>query len=362
MWPTTVITKKIGIHYPIIQAPMAGGATTPELVAAVSNAGGLGSLGAGYMAPEDIRTSIQKIRSLTKYPFAVNLFMPEEHHVTTNEMNLMCNILERCSTELNIKITPVKPPYSPSFEEQMAVILSENVPVFSFTFGLPDSSWIAKFKNNNTILIGTATNLDEALLLEKNDIDFIAAQGSEAGGHRGTFLGSAEGSLIGLASLIPQLADHVKIPIIAAGGIMDARGITSSMLLGAHGVQMGTAFLSCKESGIHSSYKEKLLNTTMDNTTLTRAFSGKMARGIKNKFIAVMEPYQDKILDYPIQNTLTKTIRKEAEKQNNTDFMSMWAGQLAYLCQNCSAAELIKQLIDSVNDLFILHTPPFFYF
>jgi nitronate monooxygenase len=295
MWPVTSITKKLGIQYPIIQAPMAGGATTPELVAAVSNAGGLGSFAAGYLMPDDIRSAIRKIRELTKNPFSVNLFIPEKHHVTADEMNAMCNILGECCFDLKIKIEPLKPPYSHSFEDQMNILLEENVPIFSFTFGIPNADWISKFKNKNTVLIGTATNLEEALLLEKNQIDFIVAQGSEAGDHRGTFIGKAEKSLTKLLSLIPEMINHTKTPIIAAGGIMDADSIMSAMKLGASAVQMGTAFLSCYESGIHPKYKEKLLTLKNDETTLTRAFSGKMARGIKNKFITLMELHANHI-------------------------------------------------------------------
>lgn len=351
MWPTTEITKKLGIEYPIIQAPMAGGATTPELVAAVSNSGGLGSLGAGYMVADDIRKAIAKIRSLTNKPFAVNLFIPEKHHATLNQINEMCQLLENCCNELNIKIDPITSPYALSFEEQMSVVIEEKIPIFSFTFGIPGDSWISKLKSNKTVLIGTATNLDEAVLIEKSGIDFVVAQGSEAGGHRGTFVGEAEDSLISVLSLVPQLIDCVKIPVIAAGGIMDARGIVAALMLGADSVQMGTAFLSCAESGIHPEYKNTLLNVRQDNTTLTRVFSGKMARGIKNKFIEWMRPYQESILDYPIQNSLTRKMRKEAEKQNNIDFMSMWAGQSAYLSKGYPAAELIKKLIEDVNTL-----------
>ncbi len=351
MWPITQVTKKLGIQYPIIQAPMAGGATTPELVAAVSNANCLGSFAAGFLSPDEMRQAIKLIRAKTKNPFAVNLFVPEEQHVACNQVNKMCQLLERIGADLNLKIEPLKPPYIPSFDDQMNIILEEKVPVFSFTFGIPDNSWISALKNKETILIGTATHLDEAIQLQKSGIDLIVAQGCEAGGHRGTFIGLAENALIGVNSLVPQLSDHIQIPVIAAGGIMDARGVLASLLLGAEGVQMGTAFLSCFETGIHPLYKKMLLSTTKDNTTLTRVFSGKLARGMKNKFIHSMEVYKEDLLPYPIQNALTRTMRKEAEKQNCIDFMSMWAGQASYMCKDYSAAELIAKIISDINSL-----------
>lgn len=343
MWHTR-LTEKVGIQFPIIQAPMAGGATTPELVASVSNAGGLGSLAAGYMSPNEIRQQIIKIRELTNKPFAVNLFIPEAHNASPDQIKKACNEINQSCVELNLKIEPVIEPYTQSFEEQIKILLEEKIPVFSFTFGMLDALWISSFKKAHTVLVGTATTLAEAQALERSGIDIIVAQGSEAGGHRGTFLGKAEDALIGLFSLIPQLADTIKIPVVAAGGIMDGRGIIAAMTLGASAVQMGTAFLSCAEAGIPQRYKHALLTKQPDNTVLTRAFSGKLARGIRNKFIDSMNN-KNNILDYPIQNALTNIMRKKAKELNNIDFMSMWAGQAAGLCRNTTSSELINTLI-----------------
>ncbi len=271
-WLETKITKLLQIKLPLIQAPMAGGATTPELVAAVSNAGGLGSLGAGYMTAKEIKIAIREIRKLTDKPFAVNLFIPEEHHATPNQIQEACHDIHACCTELNIKIDPVTEPYAPSFEEQINVLIEEKIPIFSYTFGTLNSELIVQFKKNNTFLIGTATNLAEATILEASGADAIVAQGSEAGGHRGSFIGKAEDSLVGLANLLSQLTNQIEIPIIASGGIMDGKGIVSAITAGASGVQMGTAFLSCLESGIPEIYKKTLLSQRQDNTVLTRAF------------------------------------------------------------------------------------------
>lgn len=345
-WPDSKITKLLGISLPIIQAPMAGGATTPELVAAVSNAGGLGSLGVGYMTADEIRSVIKKTRALTHQPFAINLFIPEKHHATNQQIEQARKAVQLSCPELNFNVDAIKPPYTSSFEEQMNIVIEEKIPVFSFTFGIPSRDWIERLKKNNTVLIGTSTSLEEAKLLEEEGVDAIVAQGCEAGGHRGTFLGKAEDSLIDLTTLIPLLVEQGRVPIIAAGGIMDAKRIMDVLKLGASVVQMGTAFLCCPESGIHPQYKKLLLNSSGDHTTLTRAFSGKLARGIQNTFIDRMQSHSNDILDYPIQNALTSQMRKEASKQDNINFMSLWAGQSAYLCKAIPAAQLIKEIIE----------------
>ncbi|MBL7479261.1 NAD(P)H-dependent flavin oxidoreductase [Legionella bononiensis] len=349
MWHTS-LTKQLDIQFPLIQAPMAGGSTTPELVAAVSNTGCLGSLAAGYLSPTEIKSDLKRVRQLTNQPFAVNLFIPEPHQASPEQILQSCRAITQSCKELGIEIDPTTAPKIQSFDEQISVLIEENIPVFSFTFGTLDPFWIAQFKKNGTVLIGTATNLSEALLLEDSGIDFIVAQGSEAGGHRGTFIGPAEDSLAGLFRLLPLLVDQISTPIIAAGGIMDGRGINAAISLGCSGVQMGTAFLTCFESGIPPIMKHTLLAQRQDNTVLTRVFSGKLARGIRNKFIVNMEQYASSILDYPVQNALTTRMRIKAREQNNIDYMSIWAGQSAFLCRNTSVAELINALIREAEE------------
>ena len=338
------------IRYPIIQAPMAGGATTPELIAAVSNAGGLGSLGAGYMTPADIRRSIHEIRRLTDKPFIVNLFIPNNHHATKYQLERSCQTINNCSLELGVDVKPIFPPYTSSFDDQMRIILEEKVPIFSFTFGILDNAWIHELNLRDIIAIGTATTLQEACALEKVGIDMIVLQGSEAGGHRGTFLDIPENSLISLHNLLSECLEHIKIPTIASGGIMNGKQIAEALALGANAVQMGTAFLTTHESGIHKKYKEALLAQHNDNTVLTRAFSGKLARGIQNKFIKCMSKNKDNILDYPIQNALTKEIRKKSKEINSVNFLSMWAGQSASLCRSLNADVLMSELIAELKD------------
>ncbi|AMA73160.1 MULTISPECIES: NAD(P)H-dependent flavin oxidoreductase [Aneurinibacillus] len=349
MWPNTKVSKMLKIDYPIIQAPMAGGVTTPELVAAVSNAGGLGTLGAGYMSPEQIRATIREIRKMTERPFAVNLFSPEPIDESPEKIIQMNKYLKHYREQLGIHSVPDMRKYTESFDEQIGVILDEKVPIFSFTFGIPSSNIIHQLKNKGTMIIGTATTVREAILLQENNVDIIVAQGSEAGGHRGTFASPFQNALIGSMALVPQIVDHVHIPVIAAGGIMDARGVVASLALGASGVQMGTAFLTCPESGAHEKYKEALLNSTEESTVITRSLTGKPARGIKNAFIAEMEKFQGDVPDYPIQHVLTREIRQSAAKQNRPEWMSMWAGQASRLSTTWPASELVEQTVADVS-------------
>lgn len=344
----TRLSEQLGIHFPLIQAPMAGGATTPSLVAAVCNAGALGSLGAGYLTANELRETILKIRTLTDKPFAVNLFIPEIAVASEKQIQQACKVITNACVELKHEVKPVNLPHTPSFEEQMKVIVQERIPIFSFTFGILAPHWVTQLKKNNTILIGTATTVEEALLLEKSGIDILVVQGKEAGGHRGTFLGKAEDALFELRELLSLIKAQVKIPVIAAGGIMNNKHIAEILALGAMGIQMGTAFLTCLESGIHPKYKEILLTCRKDNTVLTRAFSGKFARGIRNKFTERLTNQENAILAYPIQNALTRSMRVEAAKQNCTDFMALWAGQAAHLCQEKPAADLIRELTNEV--------------
>ena len=345
----TALTRTLNIRYPIFQAPMAGGPTTPDLLAAVSNAGGLGNLGAGYLTPEQIRMAIQEIRKRTDRPFGVNLFVPEEPTESGEIINQMTDYLNFYREELGIPKNPVIQKSSESFEEQVQVLLDEKVPVFSFTFGIPPKDVIQVMKQNGTVVIGTATTVEEAIQLEAAGVDAIVAQGSEAGGHRGTFLKPVSQSLIGTMALVPQVVDHVSVPVIASGGIMDGRGLVASLLLGASAVQMGTAFLACPESGAHAVYKQKILLENEDATDITCAYSGKAARGIRTEFMNDMDHYAGEIPGYPIQNAMTRDIRQAAAKADNPEYMSLWAGQGLRLASDHTAAEIVEQTMNQAR-------------
>ncbi|EFM11264.1 2-nitropropane dioxygenase NPD [Paenibacillus curdlanolyticus YK9] len=347
----TALTRMLDLQYPIIQAPMAGGPTTPELIAAVSNAGGLGSLGAGYLTPDQTREAIKAIKQLTERPFCVNLFVPEQPNGSSSAIAEMNGRLNRYRAELGIDPNPPTPASIETFEEQVQVLLDERVPIVSFTFGIPSLDILHAMQQRGVIVIGTATTVEEGMQLEAAGVDAIVAQGSEAGGHRGTFLTPANDALIGTMALIPQMVDRVTVPVIAAGGIMDGRGLVASLALGASAVQMGTAFLACPESGAHAAYKSKILSSREDSTDITYAFSGKAARGIRNHFMNSMRSYPGTIPAYPVQNTMTRDIRQAAAKANNPAYMSLWAGQGTRLATERGAADVVKQTIEQASAL-----------
>lgn len=344
------ITELLIIDYPIIQAPMAGGVTTSNLVAEVSNSGGLGMIGAGYLTPIQTREQIREIKQLTSKPFGINLFVPKEFTVAEYQVKSANQALRSIHEQLNsqtidsCEITEFNTVFE-NFMEQIKVVIEEKVPICSFTFGIPSKEVIDELKKIGIILLGTATTVSEAVENEKAGMDIVVVQGSEAGGHRGNFITEDQDSLVGLMSLIPQVVDEVSIPVVSAGGIMDGRGLIASICLGAKGVQMGTAFLTCNESGAHKVHKESILNANEDQIVLTRSFSGKRARGIKNRFIVEMQNNEASFPDFPVQNSLTQTIRKASSSQNNQDFMSLWCGQSPRLAKKQTVESLIKNII-----------------
>ncbi len=275
----TAFMRRIGLAHPIIQAPMAGGGDTPGLVAAVSNAGATGFIGAAYLTPAQIAAAAAAVRARTTRPFGINLFAPVATTLTGAEPNAMLARLQPYFTELGLPAPSLPNPAANPFGEQVVAALESGASCFSFTFGQMPAATTALAKARNVFVIGTATTVDEAIALERSGVDAIVAQGSEAGGHRGTFGGDFASAMVGSISLVPQVVDAVRVPVIASGGIMDGRGIVAALALGASAVQMGTAFLTCHEAGVPDAYKQAILNAREDQTRITRAFSGRPARG-----------------------------------------------------------------------------------
>jgi nitronate monooxygenase len=331
------------LEIPIIQAPMAGGITTPQLIATVSNTGALGSLGAGYMPPEEIRKAIREIKALTQRPFSVNLFIPEKT-VIPSDLSPINELLSVFWSELSDVPFEAAPFLPPSFDEQIEVILEERVPVFSCTFGIPFPSLIKRFKRQGTQVHATATTPEEAKQLEEAGVDAIVCQGFEAGGHRGNF--SPEDPLYSLAVLLTLTARKVNTPLIAAGGIMNGPSAMAALSLGASAVQIGTAFLTTTESGAHPAYKEALLKHPSLPTTLTKAFTGRSARAIVNKFIQRFE--KQELPPYPVQHYLTRSLRILAAQKQRSDLMFLLAGQGYPLCRTTSAAMLIQSIAEAM--------------
>lgn len=348
---TSTLSRRLGLSRPIIQAPLAGGGDTPELVAAVSNAGGLGFIGAAYLTPEQIDSTAAAVRAKTSRPFGINLFAPLP---TPEEGGLPKTMLARLApyfAELEAPMPTSAPSPTSRFHEQLAVALESGASCFSFTFGLLPSKVVPQIKARNMFLVGTATTVNEAVQLEKLGVDAIVTQGSEAGGHRGSFATEFTQGMIGTISLVPQVVDAVGVPVIASGGIMDGRGVVAALALGAQAVQMGTAFLTCKEAGVPEVYKQAILNAQEDQTRITRAFSGRPARGIVNRFMTEIDQDAASIPEFPIQNSLTRPLRTAAAKQGRAEFLSLWAGQGVRLARRQSATELVERLAEEMQNV-----------
>lgn len=338
----------LNISYPIVQAPMLG-VTTPAMVAAVCNAGALGSLPVGGLSPDRARELIRATKALTSRPFAVNLFAhPPVGEVNNEEIALMQDFLAELCLEFKI---PYERQDAENFrfyyyEDLIEVLLEEDIPVVSFTFGELKAEVISALKANGAVIAGTATSIAEAKVLAKAGSDMITIQGVEAGGHRGSFLKDEPLPQLGLFSLLPQVADEVSLPLLAAGGIFNARTVKAAFALGASGVQVGSLFITADESAASEAYKEAILHAKDTSTTLTRAFSGRWARGIKNEFMQRMEAKSISIPYYTFQNQLMTPVRLHAQKNNIKDFVALWAGQSAGKSVRGTTHQIITGLID----------------
>ncbi len=329
------LTELLNISYPIVQAPMLS-VSTPAMVAAISNKGGLGSLPVGGLSKEKTTALIRQTKALTTKLFAVNLFAHHVEPVDASSILAMQDFLEGLCKANNIDYKMPSPEafQFASYKDQVEVLLAEDVPVVSFTFGILDDDVIKQLKERKIILIGTATCVKEALLLKQKGIDIIVAQGIEAGGHRGGFLANEPLPMIGLLTLISQMVNKVTTPILAAGGINDGKTIKAALLCGAKGVQVGSAFIASDESDAIPPYKMAVQQATETDTVLTRSLSGKWARGIRNKLMTEIETASIEVPAFPVQGALTGPIRLAAQQKRDKEFMALWAGQ------NCSTAEM----------------------
>lgn len=341
----TRLTRRLGLEHPIIQAPLAGGGDTPALVAAACDAGGLGFIGAAYLTPQQIDATARAVRERTERPFGINLFAPIDSPAPARDAAAAIRCVAPFYAELGLPEPSMPGVPADAFDDQLAAALASGAAVFSFTMGIPPPHALDAIKARGMYLIGTGTTVDEALALERAGVDAVVAQGSEAGGHRATFAADLETSMVGTIALVPQVADAVQVPVIASGGIMDGRGIAAVLALGGSAVQMGTAFLTCAEAGIPEAYKQAILDAHESETRLTRAFSGRPARGIVNRFMTEVERAgDDVILPFPFQNALTRPLRAAAAKQGRAEMLSLWAGQGLRMARRQAAADLIKRL------------------
>ncbi len=346
---STPFAERFGLRLPLVQAPMAG-ATTPAMVAAASNAGALGSLGAAAFEPARLEAEVAAIRAATDRPFAVNLFVLPESAPDADTVARALAAIDPLNAALGLPPGVAPARFAPDFRAQLDTLVALRVPVASFTFGLLDAADVARLKAAGTYVIGTATHVAEGLAWRAAGADALSAQGAEAGGHRGTFIGAAEDALIGTMALVPQLVDATGLPVIAAGGIMDGRGIAAALALGAQAAQLGTAFLTCTESPIAAAWKARLLASADTSTMVTRAITGRHARGLRNTLMARLGERAGDVAPYPVQNALTQPLRQAAARANDGDYLSLWAGQGAPLARRRGDALTTAQLIDALDD------------
>ena len=354
-WNRNRLTAKLGIDYPVIQGPL-GGLSSQKLTAAVSSFGGLGSFGALNLSAEAIKDVIAEIRSLTSKPFAMNLWVSQEDEGTRRSderaFDRSLARITRHLTELGAPL-PTYKPYSPAtrFDNQARALIDAKVPVFSFIFGVPPTEILQECRAKEIVTIGAATTPEEAAALEEAGVDAIAASGFEAGGHRGSFLRAADDSLTGTFSLVPRIADTVNVPVIAAGGIADARGLIAALALGAEAVQMGTAFLACEESGASRLHRQALQEKRAGHTALTKGFTGRLARGIHNRLLEELNRPGIEILPYPLQRALVRNLAIPAEAAGRSDLLPLWAGQSANLSACSNVLAFLTSLVEEASEI-----------
>lgn len=356
MWNKTKLTKLLGIDYPIVQGPFGGGLSSVKLTSTVSNAGGLGSFGGQPFSAKEIIETCNEIKKLTNKPYNINLWVNDRDSrlatFSDDDFKKLTELFKPYFNELDLPIPERPTELGAKFEEQVDAIYESKPAVFSFVYGIPSSAILEKCRSLGIKTVGAATTVDEAIALENAGVDAIVATGFEAGGHRVSFLRSAEDSLTGTFSLIPQVADNVKIPIIAAGGIADTRGIKAALALGADAVQMGTAFLATSQSNAAQDHKDKLFTSDAKYTTLTKVFTGRLSRGIRNRLTEELKNHEDLFAPYPLQSKFMGLLKAyPATANSNPDFKSYWAGQSASLLKHRDAKILIKTLVEEMNKM-----------
>ncbi|GIH94266.1 NAD(P)H-dependent flavin oxidoreductase [Planobispora siamensis] len=344
-WSSGRLERLLGLDHPIVQGPFGGGLSSVALAAAVSEAGGLGSYGGHILAPDELTGLVATLKAATGRPFAVNLWVPHPGEAELRATPADVDRLRPYFEELGLPVPEAGHPAGQDFDDQADALLAAGPPVLSFVMGIPPARVIAEARRKGIPTIGTATTVDEAVALEQAGLDAIVASGSDAGGHRGAFLRPVGESLVGTFSLVPQIADAVSVPVIAAGGIADGRGVAAAITLGAHGVQIGTGFLATRESGASTLHKAALHTPAARVTVLTRLFSGRLARAIPNRFVREMAAFEAEVPPYPVQNALMLGLRREAGRRGLADLVNLWAGQAAPLTEAGGARDYVGRLL-----------------
>ncbi|MCW7943591.1 2-nitropropane dioxygenase [Streptomyces hygroscopicus] len=332
------------LRHPIVQAPMAGGVSVPQLAAAVSEAGGLGFLAAGYKTADGMYQEIKQLRGLTAAPFGVNLFLPQPEYADPAAVEVYASQLAGEAAWYETELGDPESGRDDGYDAKLAVLLDNPVPVVSFHFGVPAPDVLDSLRRAGTFTLAAATTAEEALAVQDAGADAVIVQGVEAGGHQGTHRDIAEndGAGIGLLSLVAQVREAVRIPVVAAGGLMRGSQIAAALAAGASAAQLGTAFLATPESGANRVHKQALTDPRFVRTELTRAFSGRPARGLVNRFMREHGPYAPAA--YPEIHHLTSPLRKAAAKAGDAQGMALWAGQGHRLARELPAGQLVEVL------------------
>jgi nitronate monooxygenase len=346
-WQDRRLLDLFGIDHPIIQAPVAG-PNTPQLAIAVAEAGGLGSLAAAMLTPELLRVELQTVRQQTDRPINVNFFCHIAPVVDAARETAWRKRLARYYAELGVPASAadggaVRLPFGAAMGE---VLLEFKPKVASFHFGLPDEALLKPLRDAGIVIVSSATTVEEARWLEARGVDAVVAQGVEAGGHRGMFLTDDIASQPGTLALVPQVVDAVRVPVIAAGGIADGRGVAAALALGAAGVQLGTAFLLSPEAKTPAIHRMALKSKHADVTALTNVFTGRPARGVMNRVMREIGPMAPEAPAFPLAAGAASPLRAAGEKQGSGDFTPLWSGQSALLARELPAGVLVATLVD----------------
>jgi nitronate monooxygenase len=353
MWYNTRITEMLGIEYPILQGPFGGRLSTVELLAKVSNAGGLGGYGAYTLEANEIYEVDKQIKAATNKPYNINLWVSDsdvpKDGISDAHFEKTKQILQPYFDEMGIPFPQKPAPFKSRFEDQVQVLLDVRPKVFSFVFGVPSPDILEECRKRGIKTIGSATTVDEAVLLEAAGVDIIAASGFESGGHRPSFLASAEESIMGTFVLIQLIREKVKIPVIATGGIATGRGIAAALTLGADAAQIGTAFLATDESGALPIHREMLFSDAAKYTTLTRAYTGRLGRGLQSRL--AKDVAGKTLLPFPLQTTLISPLRTAAIDQEKWDMILFWSGQIAPILKHKKADVLMQSLIEETTKI-----------
>ncbi len=350
MWNDTEVTQLLGIEYPIIQGPFGGRFSSAKLTAAVSNLGGMGSFGLNAYAPDEIIEVNYEIKSQTRKPYALNLWVPLDDDpapdFSQSDFEKVREAFKPYFDQVNIPVPRDMKKEVRSFEAQVEAILAVEPPVMSFIYGIPHEDIIEALKARNIIVMAVATSVEEAIVIEAAGFDIVIASGKEAGGHRASFLADARESLTSTAQLVREVREKTKIPVIAAGGISTGVDIMEMLKSGAGATQLGTAFLATEESNVSEEHRKRLLDNGFE-TSLTRVFSGRLARVMTTDFVRVLE-HEAHVAPYPIQSNFLSSLRKEAQMQDRFDFEAFWAGEPSTTLRHKSVSDLFQSLIEEV--------------